>query len=158
MITNESKNFDIVTPNGLESIGVKQLTLKEREKLFLQFEETIKNRRRKEYVEMSKMMDGKDKTKYLVECANSNKVSVEEVTEESQTVNGITEIFKLTASKQLDWTAILSDEAMILPTLKAFYWSLGVEIPDELEVEENTKIGEIVPGEAQQEITFPTKI
>lgn len=131
MITKTPKNFDIVdSDNSLKSVNIKELTLKEREALFLKFEENIKNRRRKEYLEMSKMMDGKDKTKYLVECANANKVTSEEVVEESQTFNGIVEILKITADKQLDWLAILSDENKILPILKAYYYSLGIDIPD----------------------------
>lgn len=130
MIDNKIKNFDIVTPTGIESVGIRELTLKEREKLFLQFEETIKNRRRKEYLEMAKMMEGKEKTKYLVECANSNKVETEEIINESQTFAGIVEIFKVTANKQLDWLTILSNEDMILPVLKALYYSLGVDVPD----------------------------
>lgn len=154
MINNEAKIFDIVTEKGIEPVGIKQLTLKEREKLFLSFEEVIKNRRRKEYLELSKLMEGKDKTKYLVECANSNKVSVEEVIEESQTVNGITEIFKVTASKQLNWTEILSDEDMILPVLKAFYWSLGIEVPEIEEVKPEVTTVSVDTGEAKQEANF----
>lgn len=135
MIDNKIKNFDIVTPTGIESVGVRELTLKEREKLFLQFEETIKNRRRKEYLELAKLMDGKEKTKFLVDCANSNKVETEEIINESQTFAGIVEILKITADKQLDWLAILSNEDMILPVLKALYYSLGVDIPDVEETE-----------------------
>lgn len=161
MIENTTKSFDIVTEKGIENVLAKQLTLKEREKLFLHFEENIKNRRRKEWLELAKLMEGKEKTKYLVECSNSNKVTIEEIIEESQTVNGITEIFKISVNRQLEWSNILSNEDMILPVLKCFYYSLGVEIPDvELE-DENTKLDEIkgmTDGQGDgptQGVTFP---
>jgi hypothetical protein len=160
MITNESKNFDIVTSTGIETVGVKQLTLKEREKLFLSFEETIKNRRRKEYLELSKLMEVKDRNKYLVECANSNKVNDDEIKQETLTDAGLLEIFKVTANKQLNWNEIFKNEDMLIPILKAYYYSFGIDIPDEEEVtpdadKENIKIGEIATGEAQQEANFP---
>lgn len=155
MIDNKIKNFDIVTPNGIETVGVRELTLKEREKLFLQFEENIKNRRRKEYLEMAKLMEGKEKTKFLVDCANNNKVETEEIINESQTSAGIVEIFKVTCDKQLEWLTILSDEAKIIPVLKAFYYSLGVEVPDIEPEEENKKIDEIKGDGSTQSTTFP---
>lgn len=130
MINNEAKSFDIVDSKGIQTINIKQLTLREREKLFLSFEEVIKSNRRKEFLEMSKLMDIKERNKFLVECSNSNKVTTEEVIEQSQTVYGITEIFKVTSDKQLNWVEILSDETMILPVLKAFYWALGVDATD----------------------------
>lgn len=156
MIDNKIKNFDIVTPAGIETVGVRELTLKEREALFIKFEETIKNRRRKEYLEMSKLLEGKEKTKYLVECANSLKVETEEIINESQTFAGIVEIFKITASKQLDWLVILSDEEKIFPVLKALYYSLGVEVPDiETEdIKENTKVTEAIGDGSTQSATF----
>lgn len=132
VISNEYKNFDIVDSDKIETIGVRQLTLSEREKLFSIFDENIKNRKRKEFIEISKLMEPKEKTKFLVECASSNKPSMEEIIEESQTVNGITEIFKLTVNKQLDWIKVLSDSDAILPILKAYYYSLGIEVPDEV--------------------------
>jgi hypothetical protein len=154
MITNEYKNFEIVTDKGIETVGIRQLTLKEKEKLANSFEDIIKTNKRKEYLEISKLMDAKERNKYLVECANSNKVAPEEIDEYSLSTNGLVEIFKITANKQLDWVNISTDKSMVIPVLKAFYWTLGNDLSD-IDLTENTKIDEIVPGEAQQEANFP---
>ena len=138
------------TDNNIQNIGVRQLTLKEREKLFLEFEETIKSRKRKEFIELSKVMDPKEKIKFLVECANTNRVTTEEVIEESQTVNGISSIFKVTSDKQLNWIEVLTDESTILPVLKAYYYSLGIEVPEEV-VEDITQLAAVGSNEAPKQ-------
>ena len=136
-ISKATKSFDIVVNGTIEALIVKELTLKEREKLFQQFEENIKTRRRKEYLAIAKLMDGKEKTKYLVECANSNNVVQDDITAEAQTVYGITETLNLAGNKKHDWSNILSNEDTIPSVLKAFYYAFGIEIPDEVPLEES---------------------
>jgi hypothetical protein len=142
-ITNTTKSFEIVVDSSIEALIVRELTLKEREKLFQQFEENIKSRRRKEYLEIAKLMEGKDKTKDLVECANANVVQHDDLVTEAQTVYGITETLNLAGNKKHDWSNILSNEDTIPNVLKAFYYAFGIEIPDESPTEE-------VKGDAKQ--------
>jgi len=142
-INNTTRSFEIVVNGNIEPLIVRELTIKEREKIFQQFEENIKTRRRKEYLEIAKLMEGKEKTKYLVECANTNVVQHEDIVQEAQTVYGITETLNIAGNKKHDWSNILSNEDTIPSVLKAFYYAFGIEIPEEIPVEE-TK------GEAKQ--------
>jgi hypothetical protein len=132
-IVKTDKKFDIFSGDGIVTVTVSNLTIKQKDKIYESIEERVKERKRKEFIAISKLMDQKERIKFLIESASSNKVTVEEIIEESQTVNEIANILSVACKDKIDWNSILKQEECIPQTLKCYYWALNIDVPDDVE-------------------------
>lgn len=144
-IVDTSKSFDIIDGETVKSVTVQNLTLKQKDKLYAETEEIVKESKRKEFLAMSKLMEGKERMKFLVEASQSNKPTVAEIIEESQSVNGISRTLALVASPKMDWEKILSTEEAVEGVLKCYYWALNIDIHDLPEDESKEEKADFFP-------------
>lgn len=125
-IGNTGKSFDLIVDGTIRSIVCKELTIAELAKTRELFIDTIKTENRKEAIELSKLMDEKDRTKYLIEVAKNTAVIPEEkITAVFDSVFGLIEILKIASSdSKLNWEQIFQDNTD--KCLEIYIFALGI--------------------------------
>lgn len=128
-VLDTTKVIEMANEGTLVPVTCRNLTLREKDQAYVRVEEIVKARKRKEALAIAALMDPRERNKFLAECASTIKATTEEVVQESQTVQQVAATLDVTCTPRLNWVAMMETDA-IEQILKAYYWSLSIDIPD----------------------------
>ena len=138
-IGNQGKVFEFGAEDGIKSVKVFELTIKELAEIREIFLAAIKKQRREDAMEFSKELHGEEKIKYFVEVAKTTgQINEKDISDAFDSVFGMIEVLKMACrDPKIDWKELFKNN--IENCMDAYLHALGLLVKESESFEEDKK-------------------